>query len=247
MSAASDPETLRRQQVLRQSLGPAPWYWQTFPAVTGASGRRFEWTFHGAEGELAYLVTLNLAGEPEQPRLALNSYCRPFLVPPYYLGVWCPEGRDLRLLCFYPDDLVPFSLMEVVGWFKLSDERVYSAAEPVAEFEVPSALPEGKHDLPVPTQFRTLEEILLVGFYPGTEANQAKFAIYLVRPKEGTVEVLPQHWFNAEDYKVGPQWIARVARDPESHRLLGEAVRVGSFQLSADGRQVEDWLSREAG
>ena len=44
-------------------------------------------------------------------------------------------------------------------------------------------------------------------------------------------------------YDVGRQWIARVARDPESHRILGEAVRVGNFELSEDGQRVERWLN----
>jgi len=33
-----------------------------------------------------------------------------------------------------------------------------------------------------------------------------------------------------------------VARDPDSNRILGEAVRVGNFQLTEDGTQVERWM-----
>ena len=88
-------ERLREQ--LASTIGPAPWYWKTFPAITSSSGQRLVWTYHGESGPLGYLVSLGLELEPERPRLALNTYTRPFLVPPSQLGIWCPEGRNLRL------------------------------------------------------------------------------------------------------------------------------------------------------
>src|SRR5579864_5921529 len=104
------------RQELKRTVGPAPWYWQTFPVVQSRSGQRFTWTHHGEQGPIAYVVTLGLAQEPEKPRLALNTYCRPFLAPPDHLGIWCPEGRSLRLTCFDPDRLKAFELGEIAGW-----------------------------------------------------------------------------------------------------------------------------------
>ena len=40
----------------------------------------------------------------------------PFLVTPNLLGVWCPDGRNLRLVCFDPDQLKAFDVAEVAGW-----------------------------------------------------------------------------------------------------------------------------------
>lgn len=245
-SGASGDGPDSRIQLIQSSVGPAPWYWQTFPAVTAASGRRFEWTYHGDQGDLAYLVTLNLAGEPERPRLALNSYCRPFLIPPYYLGVWCPQGRGIRVVCFYPDELVPFPFEEIAGWFKPSEERIYAATEPVAELEFSSALAAGEHPLKTPTQFRTVEELLLVGFYPRVAATDAAFAVYRMQPKEGVVEVLPQEWFTTRDFDIGRQWITRVVLDPRSGCILGEAFRAGNFELARDGRTLARWLEPPA-
>ena len=74
---------------------------------------------------------------PDKARLALNTYCRPFLVPPNFVGIWCPEGRNIRLTCFDPDQLKAFDLAEVAGWFKPSADRIYSATAPIADFEVP--------------------------------------------------------------------------------------------------------------
>ena len=105
--------TLRQQ--LERTIGPAPWYWKTFPAFRSPAGQRFVWTHHGDQGPVAYLITLALEQEPEKPRLALNTYCRPFLVPPHSLGIWCPEGRSIRLACFDLDQLKSFPLEEIAG------------------------------------------------------------------------------------------------------------------------------------
>ena len=135
--------TSRLKDILQRTVGPTPWYWKTFPAFSSVSGQRFTWTHHGSEGPLGYVVTLALQQEPDKPRLALNTYCRPFFVPPSYLGIWCPEGRSIRITCFDPDQLKAFDLIEIAGWFKPSSERIYSAAAPLAEFEVPLGLARG--------------------------------------------------------------------------------------------------------
>src|SRR3954468_16982313 len=90
------------QSLVTSATGPAPWFWQTFPTVRGASGKRYEWRYHGEQGELAYLVTLHLPDEPDRPRLALNTYCRPFVIGQDAFGIWCPDGRNLRFAAFNP-------------------------------------------------------------------------------------------------------------------------------------------------
>ena len=83
----------RAREILSKRVGPVPWYWKTFPAFRSLAGQRFVWTHHGDQGPIAHLVTLGLEQEPDKARLALNTYCRPFLVPPNFVGIWCPEGR----------------------------------------------------------------------------------------------------------------------------------------------------------
>ena len=74
------PNSASIRQQLERTVGPAPWYWKTFPAFRSLSGQRFVWTHHGDQGPIAYVVSLALEQEPDKPRLALNTYCRPFLV-----------------------------------------------------------------------------------------------------------------------------------------------------------------------
>jgi hypothetical protein len=154
MSPIADTDRYRLQQLISNLTGPAPWYWKQFPAVDG-----FEWTFHGEQGPLAYLVTLNEPGKSNDPVLALNTYCTPFLLPGSRLGIWCPEGRSLvRLAAFDPQKLKSFAMEEIVGWFKNSGERIYASVEPEADFEINAELSDGTHEIQIPIEFHSIEE-----------------------------------------------------------------------------------------
>jgi hypothetical protein len=234
----------QRLALLEKTIGPSPWYWKTFPPVRSASGQSLGWTHHGNQGELAYLVTLGLEQEPSKLRLALNTFCVPFLVPPDRLGIWCPEPNALRIMCFDPDQMESFSFAEIVGWFKQSNDRVYATTPPLAEMEVSTRLPEGTHKLEIPDQFRSLDEMLLVGSRPAKNRDDAAANIYVLYPQAGLMQALPQRWFTAGQYDVGRQWIARVVRDPESSHLIGEGIRMGKFELSEDGCEVANWIEK---
>ena len=59
--APPHPQSSRLQRLLQQTVGPSPWFWETFPELHGPAGQVFTWQHHGSEGQLAYLVTLHLA------------------------------------------------------------------------------------------------------------------------------------------------------------------------------------------
>jgi hypothetical protein len=236
--------TARLKELLQRTVGPTPWYWETFPAFNSASGQRFAWTHHGDQGPLAYLVSLSLEQEPDKPRLALNTYCRPFFVPPSRLGVWCPESRSIRLVCFDPDQLKAFDFAEIAGWFKQSSERIYSATEPLADFEIALGLAPATHNIEVPAEVREVDELIIPTSYPAKGPDDPAFALYVVYLQAGLLEVLPQEWFTASQYEVGKQWITRAARDPESHRIVGECFGAGSFLLEEDGCRLERWIEK---
>jgi len=238
-------DTARLRKILLQTVGPAPWYWETFPAFRSRSGQRFAWTHHGTEGPIAHLVTLALEQEPDKIRLALNTYCRPFLVPPHFLGIWCPEGRNIRLTCFDPDQLKAFDLSEVAGWFKQSSERIYSATPPIADFEVSLALSPGTHKIEVPPEFAEIDELIVPTSYKAMSNDDPAFALFVFYLHAGLVEILPQRWFTAAQYRVGQHWITRSARDSESHRIVGECFGVGSFLLEEDGCRLAEWIERK--
>jgi hypothetical protein len=240
------PNTSGLRQQLERTVGPAPWYWKTFPAFRAASGQRYVWTHHGEEGPLGYLVTLALEQEPEKPRLALNTYCRPFPVPEHFLGIWCPEGRNIRLACFDPDQLRAFDLAEVAGWFKPSADRIYSLTEPLADLELPVSQEPGMHKIEVPAQLAAVDELIVPTSYKAMSNDDPAFALFVFYLRAGLVEVLPQKWFTAAQYRVGQQWISRAARDAESHRIYGECFGVGTFLLEEDGCRLADWVEKKS-
>jgi hypothetical protein len=235
-------DAARLKNLLAQTIGPTPWYWETFPAFRSLAGQPFIWTHQGAEGPVAQLVTLGLEQEPERIRLALNTYCRPFHVPPHFLGIWCPEGRNIRLACFDPDQLKAFDLSEVAGWFKPSSERIYSASAPLADFEVPLTLEPGTHRVNVPAALSSVDELMVPTSFKAMSNDDPAFAILVFYLQAGLVEVLPQKWFTSSQYRVGQQWITRAARDPDSHRIFGECFGVGTFLLEEDGCQLAEWI-----
>jgi hypothetical protein len=237
-------DAARARTILSATVGPAPWYWQTFPTFQSHSGQRFVWTHHGTEGPVAHLVTLGLEQETAMARLALNTYCRPFLLAPSFLGIWCPEGRNIRLACFDPDQLKAFDVAEVAGWFKQSSERIYSATAPIAEFDLPLSLTAGTHKIEIPTDFSAIDELIVPTSYKPMTQDDPAFALFVFYLQAGLVEVLPQKWFTGAQYQVGQQWITRAARDPESHRILGECFGVGTFLLEEDGCRLAEWVER---
>ena len=234
----------RARKLLSQTIGPAPWYWETFPRFHSLSGQRFAWKHHGTEGPVAHLITLGLEQEPEKIRLALNTYCRPFLVPPHLIGIWCPEGRNIRLTCFDPDQLKAFDLAEVAGWFKQSSDRIYAATPPSAELETPVTLGPGTHKVGLPQELTSVDELIVPTSYKPMSNDDPAFALFVFYLQAGLVEVLPQKWFTGAQYQVGKQWITRAARDPESQRIIGECFGVGTFLLEEDGCRLADWIER---
>jgi hypothetical protein len=236
----------RAREILADTIGPTPWYWKSFPALRSHAGQRFLWKHHGDEGSLAYLVTLSLEQEPDKPCLALNTYCRPFPVPPSNFGIWCPEGRNLRLTCFDPDSLKPFDLAELAGWFKQSSDRIFAHTEPVADFEVPLTMEAGTHSIEVPKELATVQELIAPTSYKAMSNDDPAFALFVFYLHAGLVEVLPQRWFTAAQYRVGEQWITRAVRDRESQCIVGECFGVGTFLLQEDGCRLERWVEKSS-
>ena len=135
-----------------------------------------------------------------------------------------------------------FGFEEIAGWFSASDERIYAATPPLAEFDVSTELEAGIHSLEVPVSFRAVDEVLAPCNYKALEKSDPASAIFVVYPQAGLVEVLPQNWITQETYDIAKHWITRAARDPETHRIVGELSKAGVFELAENGRDFGRWL-----
>ena len=63
------------------------------------------------------------------------------------------------------------------------------------------------HKIEVPSELQTVDELIIPTSYPAKRPDDPAFALYVVYPNAGLVEVLPQKWFTASQYQVGKQWI----------------------------------------
>ena len=237
--------TSRLKELLQRTVGPTPWYWKTFPAFNSASGQRFVWTHYGDQGLLAYLVSLSLEQEPEKPRLALNTYCRPFFAPPN--RIW--GFGALRAGAFASSVSIPIN-----SGLLTSRKLPAGSSSPVNAYtprRSRSPILKSRSAFRRPcTRSRCrlncagVDELIIPTSYPAKNSDDPAFALYVVYLQAGLVEVLPQKWFTASQYQVGKQWITRAARDPESHRIFGECFGTGRFLLEEDGCRLERWLEK---
>jgi hypothetical protein len=114
----------------------------------------------------------------------------------------------------------------------------------VADFEVSIDLRAGTHRIDVPAQFELVEELIVPTTYPAKNLDDPAMALFVFYFQAGLVEVLPQRWFTAAQYQVGPQWITRAARHLQSQRIFGECFGTGSFLLQEDGVRLERWIHK---
>ncbi len=60
-------------------------------------------------------------------------------------------------------------------------------------------------------------------------------AIWVMKPSENMIEVLPMDWWNHGDYDYGYEWASKIARDPKTGNVVGEGVRILPFLLDKSG------------
>ncbi len=227
------------QDLINNTIGPAPWYWNTFPSITGNLKSRFAWSFPGYKGKYSYLVFLSVQNEENNLKVALNTYTRAFLLGPHHLGLWHYENKQIHLLCFDPEKMPTFKPEELPLDFKNSKKSYYTLANPVCEYVIPGTLAAGCHTLNFPKEFDSLDELLLVTPY---KTEGAAYALFELHPKDGELKVMPQEWFTREKFDLGYQWIARINRDPETGKFYGDGIRIGIFELTDDGCHLERWI-----
>jgi len=85
-----------------------------------------------------------------------------------------------------------------------------------------------------------VDELLL--FEDGPPDSAAAASIYVWRPGSGRITVLPQDWFKAETMDLGYEWITRVDRDPQTSHIVGDGIRICSFELTDSGTQILRFL-----
>lgn len=216
-------------------VGPAPWYWKTFPGL----GTRYEWRFV-SRGGVGYpngdamLFELGATGQQDEARpvLIVRRYGRVLRANDGHLLLWGPRERKGDLL-IETHSLPKLTTIQDVAPVE-KDVMWTVRADAVDRVVIPQGLPEGR----TPGRYAasaasTLSEILLLA--NGPSPQRAATSIYAWHPGDGTVDVMPQTWFRDETHDLGYEWITRVARDSSTGHIFGDGIRIAPFELDAGG------------
>ena len=238
----SSPGELRA--VLAAAPGPSPWYLRTGGPQLRVGLGALAWTSAGDREPFAGKTLLRA---PSGAVLAIvDLYCyvrafgeRRFLV--WFLGEDGEEGQTLSFHFYDAERLGPIAdVTAACRAMKASGVRFHATGGEICRFAVPTSLPPGVSAMDFPEPVRGIGELLALG--PSTSSEGGGLCIFVLRPREGTVEIVPQDWFNRGQFDFGYQWVTRVARDPASGRVVGEGIRLGEFILDASMRQLAGWL-----
>ena len=228
--------------------GPSPWYLRAPWARIVTSAGACTWKTYD-DATLSGLSQLALpSGETI---LLVDFYC--------YLQ---PLSNDLLLIWHEAAKRIVFTILdlpalqiledgqEIAAEMKRRKETLRFKGGNPALYEFVTAVEEGDHAIAPPQAFRDLPEVLaLADFAPDAVASnyfdRMRRAIFAFDFRSGRVKVMPQKWFNDGRFDFGYQWITRVQRDPETGRIIGEGIRLGTFRLDASGTAIESWLHQD--
>ncbi len=243
LRSRNDSEKTRQ---ISLSVGPAPWYFSTFPNLQTSSGSIYHWSFLGTEGDLAYKVGLLTSLDEHCYKFLANTYTRVFRISQDEFGVWFPEkDNDIIIRCFSLDSLAEFSIDRTFS-SQINENKsapYYCNGAPTCEMRIQFGLLPRKETVHIPQQLKSLDELFLIGGYRFARDDESAQTICLLKISSAELYILPQKWFTADRFDTGYQWITRVTRDPVSKRIIGDGIRIGRFELRRDGMTFHRWIT----
>ena len=228
--------------ILEDAPGPSPWYFGPHqPNVPG-----FLWRRAGESDATA--GALVLSGELG-PVLILDfqNYIR--ILDSDALLLWHQQyvnsgpTQPVVLRVFRLSSLSPLEgqIEELCRNMRSHKRAFIASAAPVRELAIPTTTVNHVLHVALPEELGEIDELLILCHSSAIAEPQAgggNLALMIVRPKEGSVELHPQDWFNNADIDYGYQWVTRVARDLATGKIHGEGIRIGPFVLDHTLRQL---------
>jgi len=236
----------KRRGPLADEPGPSPWHLPALDGVAGASGVL---TWRRTVGMPSILVD-HIAGD----LLLVGSYCWVRRLGVKQLLVWHQtkrsaveraEAATVHIHLFNLAELRPLAdARHASQELDASSESVLWAGGHLSCFQASAGRSPGIHHVEMSAGLKEVGELFLLVDsasavrLPGSPRTH----LWIVRPGVGTIEVLPQDWFNDGPFDFGYQWITQVARDPQSGRLVGAGIRLRPFALDDSGTRIKEWL-----
>ena len=112
-------------------------------------------------------------------------------------------------------------LEEWVSRAPMPNSPLYSTVSQFAgSFQFVPPLEPGTHQFALPAAFFDVPEFFVIATNSALPQipDGASCCIYAIDPGRGTIDVLPQDWFNEGPIDIGYQWITRVTRNPATSR-----------------------------
>jgi hypothetical protein len=236
-----------KEELIAKAIAPAPWYWESFPSIIGEMGNKYTWRFHNSNcGKLGFTY-LCQDKQDSVCKMVLNTYTRVFSVPPYYLGVWYKKDGMYIIDVFNPEELQDFNIGEVTEESLFSKKNYFTQGQPIETTSF-QRITEGPQSIKYSSLLEGIDEILIVDSFFSIDkqdnSEEAIYAIFELHPKDDSLRVIPQSWFNSEDFDIGYEWITRVIRVPGTDRIIGDGIRIGAFELTENGQKFNIWLKR---
>ncbi|MHC4212987.1 MAG: hypothetical protein ACYSWP_06375 [Planctomycetota bacterium] len=227
-------------KVILSVPGPSPWYLlsSSSPKVKNCNGE-----LNCVELENGY-VGLNT---PDGSTVAVfGFYCYVLPLPNYHFVVWYEKNNFVKFHIIDTAKLKPVNnISEQLRCMKDKQESFLASDGEIGSLNIPNHLSEGTHTVCFPGALETVKELLVL-YHNNIYPEKTDLCLMIAKPKNGSVEIIPQDWFNKGEYDFGYQWPTRVARDQDTNKIYGEGVRLGRFVLDDSGRNIEKWLKKDS-
>jgi hypothetical protein len=220
-------EYKRLRGISSSAPGPTPWHAASLPSFLGPDGLELRWR------KLDHMVVVLGSEDMQQNYLAVGGYCYILPLSRDRLCLWY-QSTSLHLLIIGTQSLKSLgTVQDVEGHPKTRKSSVDFISGLIAETEFPIPNKVGKYFHQFPDEMRPMKELLVLGFVAANRPRNS--AIYVMKPSENTVEVLPMDWWNKGGYDYGYEWVTKIARDPKTLNIVGEGIRILPFLLDQSG------------
>ena len=230
---------------VRLAVGPSPWAWRDRSHIMG--GSRYRFRDLGEEDNLSGVTTV--INERDQVILLLDFQIYARFLDDGRVLLWWEDGdkdhKEIAFASFAFSDLKPIEDPIVSAKIMREKKQKNSGLDGISIHRFVCFLDAGPHPIEAPPEWKDFEETLVLADHvSGSNGYDVMHrALFVFNWIDSNVTVIPQDWFNNGKYDFGYQWVARMART-ESGTLIGEGIRLGTFELDASGREVKQWLSQ---
>ena len=239
LSLFRKPHKTKIELLLDSAPGPSPWYLNTSkPAFSTMKFGQAYWK-RTEKGEMLLEAANNSI-------LAICDFYQ-FIKPisdESFLH-WHQLNSTSILLSFYDLNMMSPICDPNITLHEISEKKIGFCANGglVSSVNILTTDVDNVIELNFPAPINQQDELLILANSPVVQGVGR--VIVIAKPSQGICYIYPQDWFNQGDFDFGYQWITRVARDPETGRIVGDGIRLGQFMLDMSLRNLDRWILKK--